>query len=431
MGERAGLLTDRGIRVRLGQDPLVLGRFWRPSLERHQWPEGCGRPLRKGRLGRLPRAGAKGGALVNRLRGALKPLRLALSTDAQVRDSVPVEESDRRLWRRLDHLPMRLVLPAALAVGTGLAWGVWALPDMLAAPLFLLVFGGAAALAFRGEPVLVAEPPASEPAPPKAPLGEREVRPAPPERLSLVPEDWWVDIPPGSFRMGSPENEPGRRDDEGPLHEVRVSAFRCLRYPVTKGLARRLDGASEAELGRDDPPLVDVSWLDAVRFCNRLSEADGLSPCYRFDGEDQVIWDRAADGYRLLTEAEWEYACRAGTRTRWWFGDGEAQLDEHAWYDKNSGYRLHPVGQKRPSPWGLHDMHGLVWEWCWDRYGPYPSDAQADPSGPQTGDSRVLRGGSFGGRAEDSRSAYRDRIRPENRDEFIGFRCARAPRRQA
>ena len=324
------------------------------------------------------------------------------------------EETGRTPWRRLDYVPARLAVPAALLAGMGLAWLVWTLPVMLAVPLFLLLLSGAAALAFRGEPVLVAEPP------------------APPERRLLVPEDWWVDLPAGTFRMGSPDDEPGHRDHEGPLHEVQVSAFRCLRYPVTQGLERRLSGERQAALGHDDPPLVNVSWLDAVRFCNRLSEADGLTPCYRFEGEDRVIWERGADGYRLLTEAEWEYACRAGTETRWSFGDDESQLGEHAWYVKNAGHKLHPVGEKRPNPWGLHDMHGLVWEWCWDWYGPYPDEPGIDPEGPPTGDSRVLRGGSFSGRSELLRSALRGWGWgwPEDRGGGIGFRCARAPRRQ-
>jgi formylglycine-generating enzyme required for sulfatase activity len=199
---------------------------------------------------------------------------------------------------------------------------------------------------------------------------------------------------------------------------------------VTEALARRLDGDDKARLGANDLPLVNVSWLDAARLCNRFSEADGLRPCYRFAHGDAVTWDRTADGYRLLTEAEWEYACRAGTRSRWSFGDGEAVLGEHAWCDKNAGGKPHPVGEKRPNPWGLHDMHGLVWEWCWDWYGPYSSEAQTDPSGPSEGDYRVLRGGSFRDRAGDTRSANRFGDVPEVRNDNFGFRCARAPRRQ-
>jgi formylglycine-generating enzyme required for sulfatase activity len=356
--------------------------------------------------------GTKAAFLAEHLHGRLRRLGLALSARGQVRYSLAIEEAERTPWRRLDYVPAPVAVPLALLIGLGSAWVAWTLPAMLAAPVFLLFLAGGAALAFRGEPVLVSESPAV------------------PEHPSLVPEDWWVDIPAGSYRMGSPENEPARGDNEGPVHEVRVSAFRCLRYPVTQGIERRLTGDRQAALGRGDPPLVHVSWLDAVRLCNRLSEAESLTPCYRFEGQDEVVWDRAAEGYRLLTEAEWEYACRAGTETRWSFGDDEAQLGAYAWYSRSSGVELHPVGEKRPNPWGLHDMHGLVFEWCWDWYGPYADAPQTDPAGPRAGDSRVLRGGSFFIRAEDTRSAIRFRDGPEDRFGDIGFRCARAPRRQ-
>lgn len=375
--------------------------------------------------------GAKAVKLLRRLHASLKRLRRALLRDTQVRYAVVAEETGRTPCRHLDYVPARVAVPLALLVGTALAWAVWTLPAVLAVPVFLLFLGGGAALAFRGDPVLVTESPAvPQPPPPEPPVAEREGPSPPPERPSLVPAEWWVDIPAGSFRMGSPEAAPGRLDSEGPQHEVGISAFRCLRYPVTKGLERRLDGDTQAALGQDDPPLVDVSWLDAVHFCNRLSEADGLTPCYRFDGEDKVIWDRAADGYRLLTEAEWEYACRAGTGTHWSFGDDEAQLGEHAWYSGNSGGMPHPVGQKRPNPWGLHDMHGLVWEWCWDWYGACTGEPQTESSGPPTGDSRVLRGGSFVAEAVGTRSANRFWYRPVLRVISVGFRCVRAPRRQ-
>jgi formylglycine-generating enzyme required for sulfatase activity len=344
-------------------------------------------------------------------------LRLALPRDRQLRYAVVAEEADPSPWRRLDYLPPRLALPLAVALGMGLAWAVWTLPDLLAAPLFLLLLAGGAALAFRGEPIMVTAPPAA-------------AEPDEPARPSLVPEDWWVDIPAGRFLMGSPGGESGRSDNEGPQHEVQVSAFRCLRYPVTEALARRLDGDDKARLGANDLPLVNVSWLDAARLCNRFSEADGLRPCYRFADGDAVTWDRTADGYRLLTEAEWEYACRAGTSSRWSFGDKEARLGKHAWYDKNADGEPHPVGKKRPNPWGLHDMHGLVLEWCWDWYGLYSSKARTDPSGPSEGDYRVLRGGSFWFRAVASRSADRGRNGPGDRFVNYGFRCARAPRRQ-
>jgi len=161
----------------------------------------------------------------------------------------------------------------------------------------------------------------------------------------------------------------------------------------------------EYQKGEDDLPAENVTWSDAKDFCEHY-------------------------GYRLPTEAEWEYAARAGTRTRYSFGDDEGKLSEYAWYNENSGGAPHPVGTLKPNPWGLHDMHGNVWEWCWDWYGSYLPEPQIDPVGPPAGNYRGLRGGSFVDRAEDLRSANRIRGGPENRIQNFGFRCARGPRRQ-
>ena len=167
-----------------------------------------------------------------------------------------------------------------------------------------------------------------------------------------------------------------------------------------------------------------------MEYCNRLSEKDGLGACYQVqDGE--VEWDRSADGYRLPTEAEWEYACRAGTSSRWSFGDDEAELDRHAWYSTNSDREPHPVGEKEPNSWQIYDMHGNVYEWCWDWLGDYPEDPQDDPTGLLRGSSnRVLRGGSFLFTPWGLRSAFRGRFGPEDRDWDVGFRCVRSPCRQ-
>ncbi len=322
----------------------------------------------------------------------------------------------------LDRLPAWIALPLAMVLGFGVGWGLLAwplvLPLVLVIMLFLLALAGAAVLALQGSPLLAGDLP--PPARPRR-LGRRP---------RLVPDDWWVPIPSGEFSMGSADDEPGRDHDEGRGPGVHISAFECLRFPVTRGLVRRAQGGRRWSFGRDDGyPVVDVSWHDAIELCNRLSDADGRTPCYRIDAE-QVHWDGDADGWRLLTEAEWEYACRAGTTTRWSFGDDEARLGEHAWYSENAGGALRPVGRKRPNPWGLHDMHGLVWEWCWDWYGPYPADVASDPMGPASGSSRVLRGGAFDVGAELLRSAVRDWGWPGYRLQFLGFRCARAPRRQ-
>jgi formylglycine-generating enzyme required for sulfatase activity len=156
---------------------------------------------------------------------------------------------------------------------------------------------------------------------------------------------------------------------------------------------------------------VYVSHDDAVEFCRRLSKQEGVE-------------------YRLPTEAEWEYACRAGTTTAFSFGDDEAKLGQYAWYDKNAwdiGEKYaHRVGQKLPNPWGLYDMHGNVWEWCQDWYAPYGSETVvSDPVGPAQGDYRVLRGGSFLNLTSYVRSAFRYAYQPVNRNTNFGFRAAR------
>ncbi|MCY2987932.1 MAG: formylglycine-generating enzyme family protein [Planctomycetota bacterium] len=153
-----------------------------------------------------------------------------------------------------------------------------------------------------------------------------------------------------------------------------------------------------------------VSWDEAVEFCKRLSE---------------VAEERAAGRtYRLPTEAEWEYACRAGSTTRYSFGDSDAELGQHAWYDKNSGNRTHPVGERQANPWALYDMHGNVWEWCQDWQGAYGAGLASDPSGPGSATYRVLRGGSWDRNGGGSRSAYRCRNGLGVRDVSRGFRVA-------
>ncbi|NBW87127.1 MAG: formylglycine-generating enzyme family protein [Planctomycetia bacterium] len=162
-----------------------------------------------------------------------------------------------------------------------------------------------------------------------------------------------------------------------------------------------------------DRPVEEVSWNDAVAFCRKLSEL----PEERAAGRE----------YRLPTEAEWEYACRAGSKTAYSFGDDEGSLGEHGWFDGNSDGQTHPVARKKPNAWGLHDMHGNVWEWCSDWYGEYPAGATTDPAGPAGGSDRVFRGGGWSDTAGDCRSALRGRRDPEDRYYFLGFRLALSP----
>ena len=232
--------------------------------------------------------------------------------------------------------------------------------------------------------------------------------------------------------MGSAWYDRQADSDERPRHEVTVSAFAIAREPITQGLYRELmEGSSEwqgdQEYGR--LPVMNVGWFKAVEFCNRLSAHTGLDPCYRIEGKE-VTWNREADGYRLPTEAEWEYACRAETTTRWFCGDKPDDLGEYAWYRENSGYPHPSVGKKRPNPWGLNDMAGSLWEWCWDWFGKYSKEPQTDPGGPPKGDFRVLRGGAFGSQFRHLRSAHRFYDLPAVRRLDVGFRVVRAPGRQ-
>lgn len=241
-----------------------------------------------------------------------------------------------------------------------------------------------------------------------------------------------VAIPGGQFWMGSPDTDPLALDREKPAHQVRVSPFQCMQYPVTRRLwVEVMDGARLGwrAMPADDRPMSSASWYDAARFCNELSLRAGLTPCYHFEHAG-VRWT-TSEGFRLPTEAEWEYACRAGAQARWSPGDDERQLATHAWYAGSVLHAPQPVGRKQANAWGLHDMHGNVWEWCWDRYAAYPAAGPdtpcVDPRGPEpdhAGESlRVLRGGSFACDAGTVRSAARRWGIPGRRFRFRGFRC--------
>jgi formylglycine-generating enzyme required for sulfatase activity len=219
----------------------------------------------------------------------------------------------------------------------------------------------------------------------------------------------FVLIPAGSFQMGSPVGEEGRDRDEQ-QHKVTISKpFYLQTTEVTQGQWQKVMGNNPSSFntcGKDCPVEAD-SWDDAQEFIRKLNRMENT------------------DRYRLPTEAEWEYACRAGSKSRFGFGDEEAGLKKYAWYGENSGNRTHPVGQLQPNAWGLYDMHGNAWEWCQDRYGPYAAGPAVDPKGPDSGNRRVLRGGSWGGNTRNLRSAERNHGDPVDRDNFVGFRVAR------
>ncbi|MBT4504747.1 MAG: formylglycine-generating enzyme family protein [Gemmatimonadetes bacterium] len=226
----------------------------------------------------------------------------------------------------------------------------------------------------------------------------------------------FVWIEPGTFTRGSPGPET-YLDGEAPQHEVTISrGFFLGRYEITQGQWESVMGVtpwSGQEYVQSNPshPAVYISWNDTQEFIGKLNGAAG----------EEI--------YRLPTDAEWEYACRAGTTTRWSFGDDESQLGDYAWNAENTmnaGLKFaQPVGTKLPNPWGLYDMHGNVWEFCQDWYGNYSSDALIDPTGPASGPGRVYRGGDISYSAQEARSTFRDGIMPDSRYANNGARLLR------
>ena len=233
-----------------------------------------------------------------------------------------------------------------------------------------------------------------------------------------------VVIPGGFFDMGSKNGSP----DETPVHRVWVSSFWMDRFEVVQEQFKKYQISDPSHFKSPDRPLEQMNWTDAALYCNERSLAEGLEPCY-----DEEIWqcNFEANGYRLPTEAEWEYACWAGTTTKYSFGNDARKLKTYTWYAGNSAGKTHPVGQKKPNPWGLYDLHGNVAEWCNDFYskGYYRESPQKNPKGPTDGEERVLRGGAWNSTADSLRSSCRGSD-PSIDDtclasDAIGFRCVR------
>jgi formylglycine-generating enzyme len=234
----------------------------------------------------------------------------------------------------------------------------------------------------------------------------------------------WVE--PGRYWRGSLPDEEGRHINEERHQVTLTSGFWLGATEVTQDQFEVVMGRNPSVFTGADLPVDSVPWYDWIVFCNRLSELEDLRPAYRIEGV-HVDWDRTADGYRLPTEAEWEYACRAGTTTRFYSGDEVADLENVAWFGFNSQARPHPVGLKPANRWGLHDMHGNVWEWCWDAYEQYAEKALIDPAGPGHGGRRILRGGAWQSYPRGCRAAFRQSGEPSNRREWVGARIARGP----
>ena len=308
-----------------------------------------------------------------------------------------------RALQRLDHAPWWLALLLGAAVGAIAVAALWP-----AGSMWRLLGGGVLLCAV---PALVRT---------SGWIGEPVAPPAP-TLLDMVRLEG------GKFWMGSADDDEEAYGDEQPRWLASVEGpLWVQRCPVTNAEYRRI--VPEHAPGEpDELPVTDVSWVDAIHFCNALSAEAGLAPAYAI-GDAEVRHDPAAEGYRLPTEVEWEYACRAGTQTRYSFGDDPRELGDHAWFDENSEYRKHPVGEKRANPWGLHDLHGNVREWCWDEGESYPL-SNVDLLTKSAG-LCVLRGGSFFDVARNLRSAFRFRDWPESRGRLSGFRCVRVARRE-
>ncbi len=238
-------------------------------------------------------------------------------------------------------------------------------------------------------------------------------------------------VPAGIYERGSPETERGRRDDER-AHPVRIShPFYLAATPVTQAQFEWVMGYNPSFFdGPETLPVEFVSWVEGVEFCNRLSLLEGLEPVYEQEG-GRWIYRKDRNGYRLPTEAEWEFACRAGTRTPFYTGRanpvplGRDNVWRAAWHRHNSHGRTQPVGMREPNRWGLYDLLGNVWEWCWDWYGPYPRGVDPPMAGPRTGSERVIRGGGWYSPTRETRSAARQRRDPEAPWNSLGFRVAR------
>lgn len=246
----------------------------------------------------------------------------------------------------------------------------------------------------------------------------------------------------GTFNMGSPYTEAWRSEDEV-RHTVTVSDFYMSIYEVTQAEYAEVTGNNPSSFSGDDLPVEMVSWMDAVRYCNARSEKEGLMPAYTIEGQT-VTWNRAANGYRLPTEAEWEYACRAGTETPFntetsisaeeanYYGHYPYEIEDNYFSQGNLStkpgeYRQTTVtvDSFSPNSWGLYNMHGNVGEWVWDYYGDYSTSEQGDPTGAETGTLRVYRGGGWNDFAKNMRSAYRAAMAEDKGSFNIGIRLVR------
>lgn len=245
------------------------------------------------------------------------------------------------------------------------------------------------------------------------------------------------------------ENNEGS-DHERPAHQVKINSFQLAKTQLTFRQFSLFCASTKRSLEKKalswgihaDHPIVNVNWYEAVEYCNWLSEIQGLEKVYEIDKNkkdpnnknkiDNVKWlvipNFKANGYRLPTEAEWEFAAWGGNQSQGFEYAGSNHLDEVGWYNKNANGQTHPVALKQANELGLYDMSGNAWEWCWDWYGPCSAETQENPKGPESGSYRVLRGGGWIDYPQYCRAAVRNNYDPAGRDDSIGFRLARSSR---
>lgn len=228
----------------------------------------------------------------------------------------------------------------------------------------------------------------------------------------------------GMFEMGSNDSDAGL--DEKPVHSVTLSSYYIGKYEVTQQQWQDVMGNNPSSSEGSDKPVTNVTWYDCVEFCNALSRKAGLEECYEIS-DNNVTLNMNSNGYRLPTEAEWEYAARGGTKSTGGKYSGSNDINTVAWYNENSNGELQSPGLLQCNELGIYDMSGNVWEWCWDLYGNYSNSSEINPTGAISGPFRVRRGGSYYHDAGICRSTVRLNYKPTASSFVVGFRLVCRP----
>lgn len=257
---------------------------------------------------------------------------------------------------------------------------------------------------------------------------------APQSNAQIIQSHEMVRVDAGIFLMGSREDEPRAEKNEMVQREVKVNSFEMCKFEVAVWQWQEYVKENKLQMPpkpnwgwKDNSPINNITWLDAVNFCNWLSKKDKLQPAYSKIGPNWVC-NFKANGYRLPTEAEWEFACKGGKLTKELKFSGNDDPNKIAWHKLNSAGAPHTVGTKIPNELGIYDLNGNVWEWCWDWYGEeyYRLNINDNPTGPERGDRRVVRGGSWDSVIEYLRPTNRISTPPASTHEFYGFRVVRS-----